>query len=205
MHIEILSREQADLLSFIKKYTKKYYLVGGTALALHMGHRKSIDYDLFTDGEVKTLTIKKNVFASRFESRLIVKKEDQIHFLMNGVKVTFFQFPFKVPASMYYEKYFRIPDLVTLAAMKAFALGGRGKWKDYVDLYYLIKFHLSTKEICDRAKELFKDVFNPALFYKQLCYFSDISFEEQIEFMPGFEVSEEEVKQFLTDAALTGF
>ena len=96
--------------------------------------------------------------------------------------------------------------------MKAFAFGGRGKClpagqagKDYVDLYYIIKYHLTTKEISDRAKELFKDVFNPALFYKQLCYFNDISFEEQIEFMPGFEVGEEKVKAFLTDVALTSF
>ena len=205
MHVEILSGEQVDLLGFIKKYAKQYYLVGGTAIAMHLGHRKSIDFDLFTDRDVSTLAIQKKVFASRFESRLIVKKKDQIHFLMNGVKVTFFQFPFEVPASLYYEKYFRMPDLVTLAAMKAFALGGRGKWKDYVDLYYMIKHHFTTQAICDKAKELFKDVFNPALFHKQLCYFSDISFEEQIEFMPGFEVSEEEVKTFLTEAALTGF
>lgn len=205
MHAEILNREQVDLLWFIQKYAKQYYLVGGTAIALHIGHRKSIDFDLFTEGKVNTLAIKKHVLASRFESRLIVKKEDQIHFLLNGVKVTFFQFPFSIPATVHYEKHFRMPDLVTLAAMKAFALGGRGKWKDYVDLYYMIKFHLTTKEICDRAKELFKDVFNPTLFYKQLCYFNDISFEEQIEFMPGFEVSEEEVKAFLTDVALTGF
>jgi hypothetical protein len=205
MHVEILSGEQVDLLGFIKKYAKQYYLVGGTAIAMHLGHRKSIDFDLFTDRDVSTLAIQKKVFASRFESRLIVKKKDQIHFLMNGVKVTFFQFPFAVPASLYYEKYFRMPDLVTLAAMKAFALGGRGKWKDYVDLYYMIKHNFTTQAICDKAKELFKDVFNPALFHKQLCYFSDISFEEQIEFMPGFEVSEEEVKTFLTEAALTGF
>ena len=41
--------------------------------------------------------------------------------------------------------------------------------------------------------------------YKQLCYFKDINFDEQVEFMPGFEVGEDEVKTFLTDAALTEF
>jgi hypothetical protein len=205
MHLEILSREQVDLLGFIKKYTKSYYLVGGTGIALHIGHRKSVDYDLFTDGKVNALSIKKQVSTSGFHYSTINQRGDQIHFLINGVKLTFFQFPFAIPASLYHERYFRIPDLLTLAAMKAFALGGRGKWKDYVDLYYLIKFHFSPKEIGDKAKELFSDVFSPVLFYKLLCYFADISFEEQVEFMPGFEVSEEEVKQFLIDAALTGF
>ena len=89
--------------------------------------------------------------------------------------------------------------------MKAFALGGGGKWKDYVDLYFILKNHFTIAEVCTKTKELFTDVFNPALFIKQLCYFDDISFEEQVEFMPGFEVSETAVKDFLIDAALTGF
>ncbi len=205
MHLEILNKEQLDLLPFIKKYTKSYYLVGGTAIALHIGHRRSIDYDLFTGGEVKALNIKKQVAVSGFSSNVLVQKTDQIHFTINRVKLTFFEFPFFVPADNYYENYFRIPDLIDLAAMKAFALGDRGKWKDYVDIYIIVKNHFSIQEICNKAKVLFTGVFNPALFCKQLCYFDDISFEEQVEFMPGFEVSENEVKEFLIDAALTGF
>jgi hypothetical protein len=51
----------------------------------------------------------------------------------------------------------------------------------------------------------FGDLFSEKLFRGQLNYFQGISFEEQIEFMPGFEVSEEVVKNFLNEAALTGF
>ena len=205
MHLEILNKEQKELLPFIKKYSTKYYLVGGTAIALHLGHRVSIDYDLFTLEEVNGLSIKKQVSILNFPMHLIVQKPDQIHFNINNVKITFFQFPFVIEAPVYHENYFRIPDLLTLAAMKAFALGGRGKWKDYVDLYFIIKYHFSINDISSKAQQLFKDVFNPILFNKQLCYFTDISFDEQVEFMPGFEVSEKEVKEFLIDAALTGF
>ena len=205
MHLEILSREQADLLPFIKKYIKQYYLVGGTAIALHIGHRRSIDFDLFTEGKVNTNSLRKQVLSSGFPSDVIHQDVDQIHFNINKVKLTFYKYPFTIPANIFHEVYFRIPDLPSLAAMKAFALGGRGKWKDYVDLYFIIKNHFSVQEISAKAKALFTDVFNPILFNKQLCYFNDISFEEQVEFMPGFEVSEEEVKAFLTDAALTGF
>ena len=205
MHLEILSKEQKELLLFIKKYSGKYYLVGGTAIALYLGHRVSIDYDLFTFDKVNGLAIKKQVSLLKIPNQLILQKPDQVHFSINNVKLTFFQFPFFIEALNYYEKYFRMPDLLTLAAMKAFALGGRGKWKDYVDLYFLLKNHFSISEISTKAQQLFSGVFNPILFNKQLCYFDDISFEEQIEFMPGFEVSEKEVKDFLTDAALTGF
>lgn len=205
MHLEILTKEQHDLLPFIKKYSKNYYMVGGTAIALHIGHRGSVDFDLFTDANINVISIKKQVLDSGFSSNIIVQKSDQIHFTINNVKLTFFQFPFSIEAITYHEKFFRIPDLLTLAAMKAFALGGRGKWKDYVDLYFILKNHFSVTEICDKAKELFTDVFNPVLFSKQLCYFDDISFDEPVEFMPGFEVPEKEVKAFLIDAALTGF
>ena len=205
MHLEILSKEQHDLLPFIKKYSKNYYLVGGTAIALHLGHRGSIDFDLFTDVKVNVLSLKRQVLESGFSSNIIVQKSDQIHFIVNNVKLTFFEFPFYIEAPIYYDNFFRIPDLLTLAAMKAFALGGRGKWKDYVDLYFILKKGYSITDICSKAKELFTDVFNPVLFSKQLCYFDDISFDEQVEFMPGFEVSEKEVKEFLIDAALTGF
>lgn len=205
MHLEILNKEQYDLLPFIKKYTKHYYLVGGTAIALHIGHRRSIDFDLFTAKEINSINIKKQVAISGFSSNVILQRTDQVHFTINKVKLTFFQFPFSITAENYHQNYFRIPDLLTLAAMKAFALGGRGKWKDYVDLYFILKYHFTIAQICDKATTLFTGVFSASLFCKQLCFFDDISFEEQVEFMPGFEVSEKEVKEFLTDAALTGF
>jgi hypothetical protein len=49
MHFNILSDKQNELLSFISGFRRNYYLVGGTAIALHIGHRRSIDFDLFTD------------------------------------------------------------------------------------------------------------------------------------------------------------
>ncbi|MDO8952122.1 MAG: hypothetical protein Q7U86_05815 [Draconibacterium sp.] len=47
MHREILSNEQVNLLSIVKQFKREYYLVGGTAIALQIGHRRSIDFDLF--------------------------------------------------------------------------------------------------------------------------------------------------------------
>lgn len=103
------------------------------------------------------------------------------------------------------EKRITIPSLLDLAAMKAFALGLRSKWKDYVDLYFILKTSYNIHEIADKAVTLFGELFSEKLFRGQLNYFEGISFDEQIEFMPGFEVSEKEVKDFLTDVALTGF
>lgn len=62
MHDEILSNKQMELLPFIKKYKKKYFLVRGTAIAFHIGHRTSIDFDLFTFGKINSTSIKKQVW-----------------------------------------------------------------------------------------------------------------------------------------------
>ncbi len=94
MHDEILSSKQVELLPFIKKYKKKYFLVGGTAIGFHIGHRRSVDFDLFTFKKINSISIKKQVFESGFKSSVIISLPDQIHFILNEVKITFFEFPF---------------------------------------------------------------------------------------------------------------
>lgn len=205
MHLDILNNEQKALLPFLAKYYKNYYLVGGTAIALHLGHRASIDFDLFTLKKINSTLVKKHVATSGFNSHVIRQLTDQIHFIINDVKLTFFQFPFEINAEIKYNTNFRIPDLLTLGAMKAFALGGRGKWKDYVDLYFILKQNITTQEISLKAKELFNDSFNPLLFLKQLSYFKDMNYQEQVEYMPGFEIDNDSIQKFLTETALKGF
>ncbi len=58
MHTEILSKEQTKLLSIVSNFSNDYYLVGGTAIALYLGHRNSIDFDLFTHKKVKRQSVK---------------------------------------------------------------------------------------------------------------------------------------------------
>ena len=101
-------------------------MVGGTAIALHIGHRVSIDFDLFTSENVNILSIKKQVVSSGFSSNIIVQKADQIHFTC---KTYFFSISFCFGSHSLSSVLFQNTDLLTLAAMKAFALGGKGKWK----------------------------------------------------------------------------
>ncbi len=64
MHTEILSTEQELLFPYLKRFKQSFYLVGGTAIALLLGHRRSIDFDLFTISELRKLRIKKNIVSS---------------------------------------------------------------------------------------------------------------------------------------------
>jgi len=97
-----------------------------------------------------------------------------------------------------------MPDLLTLAAMKAYALGGRAKWKDYVDLYVLLRYRFSLAQISEKSKDLFGVYYNEKLFREQLCYFQDVDYSEKVDFVVQA-VSDEEIKQFLTDIATSPF
>lgn len=197
MRLEILSPEQAELLKLLEPFAKKYYLVGGTAIALYLGHRKSLDFDLFTFGKLNKTKIRETLSKWKYKATLIHEMDDQMHYFVNGVKLKLFSFPFKIPTKKSIGFVLDFPEIESLAAMKAFALGGRGKWKEYVDLYFILKSGLNLDKICLKAKTLFDDHFNPTLFFKQLIYFDDISFQEEVEYLPGFEISEEEVKNSL--------
>ena len=134
-------------------------------------------------------------------AKTIHRSNDQIHYLIDGVKVTFFYYPFQVPATKKLTDIIKMPNLLSLAAMKAFALSRRAKWKDYIDLYFLLKYHFSIEEIGNEAKLLFGENFNTKLFKQQLVFFEDIDYTEEVYFLSGFEVSDAEVKSFLIEIA----
>jgi len=95
-----------------------------------------------------------------------------------------------------------MPDLITLGAMKAFALGKRAKWKDYVDLYYI--FHtVPYLKLIEKTKKLFGNAFNEKLFRVQLSYVEDIDYSEEVEFMSTFEVAQEDIQTYLAEISLT--
>ena len=124
--------------------------------------------------------------------------------LSNGVKITFFSFPYHVPLNSELKGFLKMPDLLTLGAMKAFALGRRSKWKDYLDLYFILKFHYSFKEVAAKAKEIFKEEFIEKQFIAQLGYFKGINYSEEVTFLIPNPPSDEEVKKFLSDISLSG-
>ena len=149
MHIEIFNSEQVELLPSTKSFQRSFYMVGGTAIALHLGHRRSIDFDLFTFSQLNKSRIKRKLIPIPFKQVPIFEDIDQLHLLINNVKITFFSYPYPVLHPVKVGSTITIPSLLSLAAMKAFALGRRAKWKDYVDLYFILRNHYSIEDICN--------------------------------------------------------
>ncbi|MCL2528787.1 MAG: nucleotidyl transferase AbiEii/AbiGii toxin family protein [Coriobacteriia bacterium] len=190
------------MLGFVRQYNKSYYLVGGTAIALQIGHRKSIDFDLFTHEPINRLVLKKAVSNFDPDSRLLFEDTDQIHFIINGVKLTFFSYPYEIEHPIKFNDVATMPTLLTLAAMKAFALGRRAKWKDYVDLYFLLRDKFTLETICTEADRLFGKSFSERLFRGQLAYHQDIDYGEAVDFTPGYSVEPESIRAFLVEKSL---
>ncbi len=200
MHKEILNPDQVDLLPLVKQFKKEFYLVGGTAIALHIGHRRSIDFDLFKFSAIRHKNIINKIESFNSSYQVTRRVTEQLNVVVQDVKFTFYQYPFKINASADFDKMLRMPCLIDLAAMKAYALGRRSKWKDYVDIYFLLKDYFTVQEIALNATLIFGQLFSEKLFRAQLSYFDDIDYTEPVEFLVPA-VPDEEIKTFLTDKA----
>jgi hypothetical protein len=179
LQISTVEPSTLELLINLQKLEllKSTRLVGGTALALQLGHRLSIDLDFFGEVEGDTESIGMALQDEGF-SVMWTNNTKNIHiYSVNGIKTDIVN----------YRRYAWIEDLVELdgvrlaglkdiAAMKIAAITNRGSRKDFVDIYFLLE-HFSMKEIMDLYLEKFPDG-SSFLAYKSLLYFEDA--EKQI-------------------------
>jgi hypothetical protein len=199
MHKEILSPEQLNLLPLLQTLSHLgFFLVGGTAIALHLGHRRSIDFDLFTVSKYKKNAVISSIKKDGFKvQRTLYEDEEQLDLVVNDVKLTFLEYPFEIHPSLSFEQIITLPSLVNLASMKAYALGRRAKWKDYVDIFFVLQDIYSLSDLIENTLELFGELFNQKLFREQLSYFEDIEYSEKIDYLPGYYVDDNSIRKFL--------
>jgi len=203
MHHEILDRKQELLFPLLEKFKNNFYLAGGTAVALYLGHRKSIDFDLFTNTEIQVRSLENVILRSGFQiQQVFCNSIDEFTVLVNQVKVSFISYPFSINTSETLLEKIKLPNLLTLAAMKAYALGRRSKWKDYVDLYFILRDFFSLNLISNEANKIFGSAFNSRCFLEQLIWFKDIDYSEEVQFLENKQVLDEEIKKNLKKIVL---
>ena len=95
-------------------------------------------------------------------------------------------------------------ELLDLAAMKAYALGRRSKWKDDVDLYFILTEHYTMEQICVRATEIFGELFSEKMFRAQLSFFDDIDYTEAVDYIINNPPSDDDIKRKLIEIAIEG-
>lgn len=202
MHLNILNLDQAKLLPLLEEFGAEFGLVGGTAIALQLGHRRSIDFDFFKTESFSTQKIQQRLRKLIKIDRILIDGQEELTLIANRVKLTFYLFPFPITFTEDFTSQIKLPSLLTLSAMKAVALGKRGKWKDYVDLYFLLH-QFSLAEVVKKSQQIFGTEFNEKLFRVQLSYYTDVDKTETVDFLPGFAVTDAEVEKYLTKISLT--
>lgn len=145
-------------------------LVGGTALALQLGHRSSIDLDLFGSLQVQSEEIR--VKLSDAHRLTVLKESDNINiYLIDDVKVDFVNYKYGWIDDAVRDEGISLAGIKDIAAMKIAAIIGRGSKKDFIDLYFLLRF-FSLSDILDLYMLKYPDgsVFTAM---KSLTYFED--------------------------------
>ena len=175
-------------LQSIEEFSK-LRLVGGTALALQIGHRISIDLDLF--GEID---FDSQVFNNYSKVQVIKKSKNINIFEINDVKVDIVNYTYPWLEEELQIENIRLASLKDIAAMKIAAVTGRGSKKDFVDLFFLLK-KFSFKEIIYSYEEKYADA-SIYLALKSLLYFDDADKDPPLNML--IEVSWKEVKKLIT-------
>ncbi len=183
----LLPKTRSLLLELVEScpFLDKYVLVGGSALALHLCHRKSEDLDFFTYADSFD---KKEIFEylKHFKNKEILNQTDeQIDLLLDGVKVTFFNANWKFLKPKKIEK-FNLSSLESIAAMKVNVLFLRAKYRDYYDLYFLIKKSMSIRKVFEFSLDVVDGV-NFKLFAVAILYVDDIE-DDNIEYLEPIEI-----------------
>ncbi len=153
-------------------------LVGGTALALQIGHRKSIDLDLFGDIDFDNVNTAK-VFAN-FNNTITLKRSKNINiFSIDDVKVDFVNYSYPWLQNQLLLGGIRLAGIEDIAAMKLAAITGRGSRKDFIDLYFLLQKY-NLKEMLGFYRNKYFDG-SEYLVLKSLTYFTDAENDIEIE------------------------
>ncbi|NBP55643.1 hypothetical protein EBU71_03710 [bacterium] len=202
LYLDILFSEQKDILPDIQHISQDFLLVGGTAIALHLGHRQSIDFDFFIDQEFGMDSLKNKLRKNLTFDKILIDKDNEFTFISKGVKITYLYYPFPIRDNLAQAEYrLQLPDLITLLAMKIYALSRRSKWKDYVDIYFGLK-HFTLDAIISKAKTIFGNELNEKIIRTQLAYFKDIDYTEEVIYMPRYDISKDIIQKHLTKISL---
>jgi len=139
MYLEALTNSARRLFPKLASF-EQFYLAGGTALALQLGHRLSVDFDLFTDSEIPVSFLQKvrRVFSDS-SCAVIVNNADELTVFADNVKITFLRYPYSLLRDLVSFKGISMLAVPEIAATKAYTIGRRGSFKDYIDLYWVLK------------------------------------------------------------------
>lgn len=182
LHYECIEPATLELLKKLMqlKELSGYKLSGGTALALHLGHRQSVDLDLFGNDLLDSFLPAEH--DSLFKEVKILKQSERIRsYLIDHIKVDVITYSYKWLEVIPEVDYLRLASMKDIAAMKLAAVTGRGSRKDFTDLYFLLDI-FTLQEMLDFYGQKYPDG-SAFMVLKSLSFFGDADTEPPLRMM----------------------
>lgn len=199
---EILSAKQKKVLAgltCLKGYP--FYLAGGTALAIQLGHRSSLDFDFYSPEKFDNKQISK-AFKKQFINILLPNKQSENTWQgkIMGVNISVFYYPYKLIRPLIDFTPIKLASYEDVAPMKIVAIIQRAKQRDFFDLYYLIKKIGLTKIIASTYEKYPWYEENNQIVFHALTFFEEADMDEEIKKIAIFdkELNWERVKKEIT-------
>lgn len=149
-----------------------FYLAGGTGLALHIGHRRSIDLDFFSLESFEPEAILGKV-ESLDGLQVLARDLETLHLIVGETKVSFLghRYPLLFPCDALFEV--KLADPRDIACMKIGAIAGRGSKRDFIDLYAVSKHHELAQILAWFKEKYARANYSMVHVLKSLTYFED--------------------------------
>lgn len=180
LYKETVETTTLELLASLQQeeILKDFFLVGGTALSLQIGHRISIDLDLFTQKPFETENVL-NVLEKKYNYHLDFQSKNSLKGEIGGVKVDLIAHQYPLCQDLIIINNIRMATLLEISAMKLNAIMVNGtRLKDFIDIAFLSGF-LSLNDMIN-AYEIKYQTRNTITIIKSVSYFSNINYNEPI-------------------------
>lgn len=199
MYSQVLTERTKNTLALLgkEKILKDCYLAGGSALALHLGHRLSFDLDFFAPVEFE----RKKIIQQLEPFGLKVEREDWGTILgkLGDIKFSLFYYKYPLIAETIDYHGINIANLKDIAAMKIDAVSSRGTKRDFIDLYFLLKKFESIDNLLIFYDQKYQKLdANRFHIIKSLEYFADADKDQDPKMLVS-DYSWEEVKKILQE------
>jgi predicted nucleotidyltransferase component of viral defense system len=163
------------LLGILKGIVHKhnFTLAGGTALALQIGHRVSVDFDFFSEKQFSTDVLYRELQKAGLKPIIQQETEGTLTAMVNEVKISMFHYPYPFLDKKLNWKEIDIAGMIDIAAMKIMAIIQRGAKRDFVDLYFILK-DIPFRKIAENMIQRYgTNRLNPVNVGKAIVYFND--------------------------------
>ena len=184
MHVDILNEAQQHLLPRLARALDgtDYYLVGGAALALQVGHRSSVDFDWFAPQVGEPERLLHLLRVAHLEYTVLSLRVETVYVLIDTVQVSFigYAYPLLQPVVCWPEIGLHMAGLDDIACMKLSAISSRGARKDFIDLHALITLYGSLEEYVRRYQQKYR-THDIGHVVRSLVYFEDAEREPELQ------------------------